>query len=149
MSAFLSPTIAEMTPVKHWPDGLDATILAGYLTLIIGLPLLGYVFMFLDVRRYLRSLRRTLVLVAQAVPTTPNWAIPSWALRESPPCLAAFDLQLPCSEQDVLTAYRKRAKSLHPDRGGDLQKFLRLQQHFEQAMHLVRSQARTSPASIS
>jgi len=50
----------------------------------------------------------------------------------------ALDLRPPCSEEEVLAAYRQRAKSLHPDRGGDLEKFLRLQQHFEQALHLVR-----------
>ena len=128
------PIFAALSPVKDWPDGVDATLVAGYLALIVGLPLLGYVFMFLDVRRYLRSLRRALVHVARVAPTTPYWA---W--RESPPCLTVLDLRWPCSEQDVLTAYRERVKSLHPDRGGDLKKFLRLQQHFEQAMHLVRS----------
>jgi len=120
-------------PGQPWPDGVDATITLGYLALIFGLPLLGYVFMFLDFRRYLRSLRRTLVLVARGVTRTPSWAV-----QERPPCLVALDLRPPCTEAEVLAAYRQRAKSLHPDRGGDLDKFLRLQQHFEQALHLVR-----------
>ncbi|NOY43337.1 MAG: hypothetical protein GXP26_16070 [Planctomycetes bacterium] len=120
---------------KTWPDGIDATLTVVYLALIIGLPLLGYVFMFLDFRRYLRSLRRAMVLVAQATPFTPYWA-----LKERPPCLEALDLWPSCSEEDVLSAYRERVKSLHPDSGGDMQKFLKLQQHFEQALHLVRGQ---------
>ena len=95
-----------------------------------------------DFRRYLRSLRRALVTVARAAP-----AIPTWALRQrpgsakGPGCLKALDLSLPCSEAEVLAAYRDMAKTLHPDRGGNLQKFLQLQRNFEQALRLVRSQS--------
>lgn len=129
--------IAQAAEAPPWPDRIDVTLTTGYLALILGLPLLGYVLMVLDFRRYLRSLRRALVLVARAVPTTPYWA-----LRQRPPCLAALDLHLPCSEAEVLTAYRDRVKALHPDRGGDLKKFLRLQKQFEQALHLARCQAK-------
>ena len=68
---------------KDWPDGYDRALTAIYLAVIFGLPILGYVFMVLDFRRYLRSLRRALVLVAQAVPVTPYWA-----LRSRPNCLS-------------------------------------------------------------
>ncbi|MCA9232098.1 MAG: hypothetical protein KDA57_15725 [Planctomycetales bacterium] len=136
MSAHLL-LIAVSGVSRPWPDGFDATITLAYLLVIFGLPLLGFLFMFLDFRRYLRSLRRALVFVSQVVPRTPGWT-----LRDRPPCLAAFDLQPPCSEEDVMAAYRQRVKSLHPDRGGDLEKFLRLQKHFEQALHLVRSPRR-------
>ena len=104
-----------------------------FLLLVFGLPLLAYVLMFLDFRRYLRSLRRALVRVARATPRTPYWAF-----CQRPPCLDTLDLQLPCNEADVLAAYRDRVKLLHPDRGGNMREFLRLQQHFEQAMHLAR-----------
>ena len=107
-----------------------------------GLPALGYVFMAIDVRRYLRSLRRALVLVtATAVRSVPNWA-----LRDRPPCMQALELDLPCTEEQVLAAYRRRVKELHPDHGGDLQQFLRLQKHFDQALHLVRCRARRRAA---
>jgi hypothetical protein len=119
-------------PVPHWPDGYDRALTALYLVVIFGLPLLGYVFMVLDFRAYLRSLRRTLVLVAQRVPTTP-----AWALRSRPVFLKTLGLQLPCTEQEVLAAYRLKAKTMHPDRGGDLEQFLRLQRHFEKAMRLA------------
>ncbi|MCG8451227.1 MAG: hypothetical protein MI725_16795 [Pirellulales bacterium] len=130
-------TLLAASSTTNWPDGIDRAITGGYLLLVVSLPLLGYVFMVLDFRRYLRSLRRALVTVAtNVVPRTP-----AWALRYRPTCLKALDLHLPCTEADVLAAYREMAKTLHPDRGGDLQKFLRLQRQFEQALHLVRSQA--------
>ena len=121
---------------KDWPDGYDRALTAIYLAVIFGLPILGYVFMVLDFRRYLRSLRRALVLVAQAVPVTPYWA-----LRSRPNCLKALGLMLPCSEEDVLAAYRELAKTQHPDRGGDLDQFLQLQRYFEQARRLVLTEA--------
>jgi hypothetical protein len=118
---------------NSWPDGLDATITVIYLAIVLGVPFLGYVLMVLDYRAYLRSLRRALVVVARAVPT-----MPYWALRDRPPCLMALELNLPITESDVISAYRKRVKQLHPDRGGDLRKFIQLQQHFEQALNLAR-----------
>ena len=139
-TAFHTPMIiASASSPASWPQGIDQILTGAYLLLIISLPLLGYTFMVLDFRRYLRSLRRSLVTVVQVVPTTPIWA-----LRQRPSCLKALDLCLPCSEEDVMTAYRELAKTLHPDRGGDLEKFLRLQRHFEQALRLVRSQATKS-----
>ena len=120
-----------------WPDGVDRALTGIYLAVILGLPLLGYVFMYLDFRRYLRSLRRALAVVARTVPVTPYWA-----LRSRPVCLKALGLELPCTEEEVMAAYRDRAKELHPDRGGDLDEFLRLQKHFEQALLLVRNEAR-------
>ncbi len=122
--------------IHSWPDGYDRVLIAIYLAVILGLPGLGYVFMVLDFRRYLRSLRRALVVVAQAVPVTPYWA-----LRSRPTCLKTFGLELPCTEDEVLAAYREKAKEMHPDRGGDLDQFLRLQKHFDQARQLVRDES--------
>lgn len=75
-------------------------------------------------------------MVASAVPVTPYWA-----LRSRPVCLKTLGLELPCSETDVMAAYRDLAKEMHPDRGGDLEQFLRLQRHFEQALKLVRKES--------
>ena len=99
--------------------------------------------MALDIRRYLRSLRRALVIVASAVRRPPNWS-----LSDSPPCLQTLGLKLPCTEEEVLAAYRQRVKEMHPDRGGDMRQFLRLQQHFEQAMHLARAGKRIRTVSV-
>lgn len=121
---------------RSWPDGVDALALLGFGGLAFGLPAAGYCLMAIDIRAYLRSLRRALTVVTAAV----TQEMPAWAVRrDRPPCLAALDLTLPCTEGEVLQAYRERVKSLHPDRGGNLQQFLRLQKHFEQALHLVRS----------
>jgi hypothetical protein len=115
-----------------WPNGIDWPILAGYLILAFGLPTLGYVAMVLDFRAYLRSLRRALVIVTQYRPE-----LPEWVRRTTPHCILALGLTMPCTTDDVLAAYRRKVKLLHPDRGGDRRAFLRLQNHFEQAMALV------------
>jgi hypothetical protein len=122
-----------------WPDSVDTPLLIAALVVMLGVPLLGYVLMVIDFRRWLRSLRRALVVVQQYV-----WEQPYWALLQRPTCLQALDLELPCTEEDVLAAYRELAKTMHPDRGGDLQQFLRLQKHFEQAMKLVRGESMES-----
>jgi hypothetical protein len=119
--------------LRPWPDGVDAIAIACYAALALGLPLFGYCVMVLDIRAYLRSLRRALVLVARTGMRT----APSWAAHDMPPCLQALDLKMPCTQEQVLAAYRREVKSLHPDRGGNLQQFLRLQPHFEQAMYLA------------
>lgn len=126
--SFLAPGVST------YPDGVDGTLTLFYVVLILGLPMLGYVLMAIDLRRWLRSLRRALVLVKTMMPVTPYWA-----LAERPPCLKALDLTFPCTREEVIAAYREQAKYLHPDRGGDLQQFLRLQKHFEQALQLINS----------
>jgi hypothetical protein len=145
MSALLPfPSLADSTTRAAWPDAVDSAALLLFMLAAFGLPALGYVFMVLDIRRYLRSLRRALVLVASATARH----LPSWAMRDCPPCMQALELTLPCTEEQVLAAYRRRVKDLHPDRGGDLRQFLQLQKHFEQAMHLVRSQAKIHTVSV-
>jgi hypothetical protein len=115
-----------------WPDGIDWTVTVGYLALAFGMAMLGYVCMALDIRAYLRSLRRALVLVSHY-----RLELPEWVRRDTPPCILALGLKMPCTAGDVLAAYRHKVKKLHPDRGGDRREFLRLQAHFEQAMALV------------
>jgi hypothetical protein len=137
------PLIAEATG-DSWPDVVDLAAITGFVLLALGLPALGYVFMALDIRRYLRSLRRALVVVA----TFTTWRPPDWSLRDCPPCLQTLGLTLPCTEEEVLAAYRRQVKEMHPDRGGDMRQFLRLQQHFEQAMHLARSRKKIRPVSV-
>jgi hypothetical protein len=118
-----------------WPDRIDTTIVLGYLALAFGLPLLGYVCMVVDFRAYLRSLRRALVLVSNYRPE-----LPEWVRKNTPRCILALDLTMPCTTDDVLAAYRRKVKELHPDRGGDRREFLRLQAHFEQAIAFVAHQ---------
>lgn len=120
---------------SDWPDEIDAAATIGYLALALGIPLLGYVFMALDIRAYLRSLRRALVVARNYLPD-----LPEWARKDTPRCLLALGLTLPCTADEVLAAYRKKVKTLHPDRGGDRRAFLRLQNHFETALRFVENQ---------
>jgi hypothetical protein len=115
-----------------WPDGIDRSAILLYLGIFVGLPVLGYFCMVLDFRAYLRSLRRALMVIQRTIPS-----IPSWARQDTPACLIALGLSLPSSREQVLTAYRQRVKLLHPDRGGDREKFMRLQRHFEAAIEFV------------
>ncbi len=135
MIAALIPHIFAEVAIPKWPDGVDTSLTTIVLAVMFGIPLLGYVAMVSDFRRYLRSLRRALVVISQVVPVVPYWAV-----MQRPPCLRALGLELPVTEEEVLSAYRERAKTMHPDRGGDLQQFLRLQKHFEQAMDLAQRQ---------
>ncbi len=122
-----------------WPDSLDLTILVLYLAIGIAIPLTGYLLMFVDIRAYLRSLRRALVRVAYHFPT-----IPEWARNETPACLRALGLRLPCTTEDVKRAYRRLAYERHPDRGGRPREFSKLHRDFEAAMRFVDE--RTPPS---
>jgi hypothetical protein len=124
--------ITAAASVQTWPDAIDWPVTLAYLALIVSVPALGYVCMALDVRAYLRSLRRALMVVAGY-----NTELPEWVRKNTPRCILALDLTLPCTEVDILAAYRRKVKKLHPDRGGDRRAFLRLQAHFEQAMAFV------------
>lgn len=120
-------------PVPHvWPDGIDWVVTASYFALIVGAIVAGYACMVLDIRAYLRSLRRALVTI-----THYRLSLPDWVRNDRPRCIEALGLKLPCTTDEVLAAYRTKVKDVHPDRGGDPRKFLLLQQHFEQAMALA------------
>ena len=124
--------LADAATPKTWPDGIDYAVIAWYLAVAFGIPLLGYVFMVLDYRAYLRSLRRAIMIV-----TGYRTDLPEWMRKNTPRCILALDLVMPCTAEDVLSAYRRKVKLLHPDRGGDRREFLRLQAHFEQAMAFI------------
>ena len=123
---------AVVQATTSWPDGIDWSVTASYLALVFGLAALGYVCMVLDIRAYLRSLRRALVLISHY-----RVELPEWVRRDTPRCILALGLTMPCTAEDILAAYRRKVKRLHPDRGGDRREFLLLQAHFEQAMALV------------
>ncbi len=116
----------------HWPTAFDAATVLLFVVAAISLPALGYVFLALDIRRYLRSLNRALIRVASQLYSTPRWALP-----ETPRCLAVFGLQIPCTEEELMSAYREKVKKLHPDRGGDKRRFLVLQAQFTEAMKQI------------
>jgi hypothetical protein len=126
---FSGITLLAASSTESWPDGIDAAAVAGYLALAFGIPLIGYLAMVLDFRAYLRSLRRAILVVAGY-----RSELPEWVRKTTPRCILALGLTMPCTAEDVLAAYRRKVKELHPDRGGSRRDFLRLQAHFEQAM---------------
>ncbi len=117
-----------------WPDGVDLTSLGVFLLLALGLPTLGYYFLVVDVRAWLRALRGVLVKVVYCFPE-----LPAWARYETPRCLRVLGLRMPCTEADVKRAYRRLAEELHPDRGGDAKRFLIVQRNFEASLKYVNS----------
>lgn len=120
---------------QHWPDRLDLVASSLFLAAVVIVPAFGYWFLLADVRAYLRSLCRAVTVVARRY-----GGIPVWAKPYTPPSIAALGLSMPCRDTDVLAAYRARVKVLHPDLGGDPQRFLRLQRHLESALEFLRSQ---------
>jgi hypothetical protein len=132
-----------LIPSEPWPNAVDLLATIAFLSLVLFLPLLGYVFMILDIRAYLRSLQRGLILAARTVS-----GIPDWARFQTPRAIAALGLRMPCSEADLKRAYRERVKRLHPDHGGDQRRFLLLQSQFEEALAILaeRHDAATSRA---
>lgn len=121
--------------VNKWPDAIDLAIIGFGLALLLGLPLLGHWLAVLDLRAYLRSLKGMLVKATHVFP-----GMPSWARYHTPGCLLALGLKLPCTEDEVKTAYRSLAQIHHPDRGGDREKFTMLQTHFDNSIQFLRNQ---------
>lgn len=128
-----------MFPTEPWPNMIDLVATVTFLALVFFLPALGYVFMVLDFRAYLRSLRRGLILAAQSFR-----GIPAWARLQTPRSVAGLGLGMPYTEEELKRAYRRRVMQLHPDRGGDQRRFLLLQAHFEEALAIVTGRCDTA-----
>src|SRR5580698_5225985 len=99
----------EKTAPHAWPaTPLDAAVLVAFISVAIALPVLGYVFAYVDFRRYLRSLRRAISTIVYRDMGTPDWARP-----KIPRCIAVFGLDWPCSEEELTHCYRRKIKTLH------------------------------------
>jgi len=61
--------------------------------------------------------------------------------KARPEFLATLGLVPPCTVEDVKQAYLERAKSAHPDVGGDMQQFIELQQAYERALEYAEFRA--------
>src|ERR1700722_15503504 len=90
-------------------------------------------------RRGWRSLRGALVRMTHYLPD-----LPEWARRDTPRCVAALGLRMPCSEEELKEAYRAKVKVLHPDHGGHKRRFLWLQSQFEEALALLEAEKRSN-----
>lgn len=54
-----------------------------------------------------------------------------------PPCLKHLGLTLPCTAEDVRVAFQKRVRHVHPDRGGEIEAFVRLRAAYHEALSLL------------
>jgi hypothetical protein len=55
-----------------------------------------------------------------------------------PAFVEILELSVPFSIHDVKRAYRKKAKTAHPDAGGSIEEFLALQESYEKALAFFR-----------
>ncbi|HEY7064337.1 MAG TPA: J domain-containing protein [Chloroflexota bacterium] len=65
----------------------------------------------------------------------------AYRAQTAPACLRLLGLELPCTEAAVRQAYREKARSLHPDAGGDARAFVALRAAYEEALRLVAPEA--------
>jgi hypothetical protein len=86
----------------------------------------GYAF--IPVTAYLADTEQPIFL------STPHHTI--WYGRQIPRCLKVLNLSWPCTIADVRKAYRGLVKQAHPDGGGSHEKFLELQEAYEQAVQM-------------
>ncbi|BBO32477.1 J domain-containing protein [Lacipirellula parvula] len=112
---------------------LEIAAIAGLAAALAGMALHGY-----RIRDELRAYR--------------EFAAPGWlgSLRtgEGPaPALIALGLTSDATLEEVERAYREQAKQAHPDRGGTVEQFKRLQIIYEQARRQLRRQAGPAAAS--
>lgn len=138
---YLRPMHVPLLLADNWPDTLDIVVLVGYVAVVLGVPTAGYVLLAVDIRSHYRRFRQALVVVSNHTRQIPQWVMEEARRRRKPPqCLATFGLKLPCTEADLLQAYRDLVKTRHPDLGGDRDAFLQLQKHFEEARSLLSAQ---------
>lgn len=61
--------------------------------------------------------------------------------NQPPECITILGLLPPVTLEDVKQAYLAKARTMHPDRGGDPEQFVRLQKAFEDANEYVKFKA--------
>lgn len=61
--------------------------------------------------------------------------------NQPPECIGILGLMPPVTLEDVKQAYLVKARTMHPDRGGDPEQFVRLQKAFEDATEYVKFKA--------
>lgn len=55
-----------------------------------------------------------------------------------PDFVKPLGLSIPFNIEDIENAYRRRAKQVHPDRGGDIEEFIHLREQYEKALAFFR-----------
>ncbi|GIX48229.1 MAG: hypothetical protein KatS3mg131_2440 [Candidatus Tectimicrobiota bacterium] len=67
----------------------------------------------------------------------PHAAVLHAAGQATPACLRLLGLTWPCTTAEVKRAFRRQAKRLHPDVGGDSEAFQRLCRAYHEALALL------------
>lgn len=67
------------------------------------------------------------------------------APAETPPFLAALGLALPCSVADVQRAFDRQVRAAHPDRGGNVEQFVRLRSAYQESLRFLKELGGGSP----
>ena len=80
-----SDSLLLLADAKPWPTGSIRPSIAWYVAIAFGVPILGYVFMVLDYRAYLRSLRRAIMVV-----TSYRTELPEWMRKNTPRCISRW-----------------------------------------------------------
>lgn len=123
-------------PVAQFILFTVATILIVVTGLLLA-PILGWILLIADFV-YRKRTGRSLIQISNFSDVLPEWVAREAKRRKIiPRCLQTFDLELPCSQEQLLEAYREKAKEVHPDTGGSRQEFLRIQRDFEEARSLI------------
>jgi hypothetical protein len=91
--------------------------------------------------RRLPSLRAAHVAVAPFDPGNPHPVSAPSGDADVPPCLAVLGLRPPVTLEDVKQSYLALAVKAHPDRGGDVAAFTRLQAAYDEARDYVQFKA--------
>lgn len=66
---------------------------------------------------------------------------PAASSHQHPDCLVVLGLLPPVTAEDVKQAYLAKARTMHPDRGGDPAAFMKLQKAFDEANDFVKFKA--------
>lgn len=55
----------------------------------------------------------------------------------TPPCLEELGLRFPCTADEVRVSFQRKVRLAHPDRGGDVESFVRLRAAYHEALTLL------------
>ncbi len=91
------------------PDTFDWVVTIGFGSFIFLAIIAGIFFSLVDLQACYRAWRKVLIVMRDYLPS-----IPRWAKHRTPHCLLVFNLKLPCTQTQLLQAYRQLVKTMHP-----------------------------------
>jgi hypothetical protein len=85
--------------------------------------------------RFLEEHNRNLEEIDRMVERLTRGTVPAYS------CFAALGVERNASKEEGKAAYRKKARELHPDKGGDQVAFIELQKNYETALRLEKARS--------